>query len=108
MWVSTPWRPSQDSKTAGCPDIEGTHQVMKEAIGEAVKVADAKGIKLPFPDPVEKGSGSMSRHCRQYCVHAAGCMAQRATEIRFINGAIVSEGQRLNIETPVNFTLSSG
>jgi 2-dehydropantoate 2-reductase len=34
-------------------------------------------------------------------------LAQRATEIGFINGAIVREGRRLGIPTPVNLTLNS-
>jgi 2-dehydropantoate 2-reductase len=93
-------------KNGRLPDIKGTHQVMKEAVGEAVKVADLKGIHLPFPDPVEK----VLEVCRGTADNIASMLqdvlAQRATEIRFINGAIVAEGQRLGIETPVNFTLS--
>jgi len=80
--------------------------VMKEAILEAVRVADVKGIKLPFSDPIER----VLEVCRGTADNIASMLqdvlAQRATEIRFINGAIVSEGRRLGIPTPVNFTLS--
>jgi len=93
-------------KNGRLPNIEGTRQVMKEAVGEAVTVANAKGITLPFPDPVEK----VLEVCRGTADNIASMLqdvlAQRATEIRFINGAIVAEGQRLGIEAPVNFTLS--
>ncbi|MBW2708221.1 MAG: 2-dehydropantoate 2-reductase [Deltaproteobacteria bacterium] len=93
-------------KNGQLPDIDGTRQVMKEAILEAVRVADAKGIKLPFPDPIER----VLEVCRGTADNIASMLqdvlAQRATEIRFINGAIVSEGRRLGIPTPVNFTLS--
>ncbi len=93
-------------KNGRLPDIKGTHQVMKKAVGEAVKVAHQKGIHLPFPDPVEK----VLEVCRGTADNIASMLqdvlAQRATEIRFINGAIVAEGQRLGIEAPVNFTLS--
>ena len=93
-------------KNGRLPNIDGTHQVMKEAILEAVRVADAKGIKLPFPDPIER----VLEVCRGTADNIASMLqdvlAQRATEIRFINGAIVSEGRRLGIPTPVNFTLS--
>ncbi len=93
-------------KNGRLPNIEGTHQVMKEAVGEAVKVAHLKGINLPFPDPVEK----VLVVCRGTADNIASMLqdvlARRATEIRFINGAIVAEAQRLGIQAPVNFTLS--
>jgi len=93
-------------KNGRLPNIEGTRQVMEEAIGEAVRVAGAKGIQLPFPDPVER----VLEVCRGTADNIASMLqdvlAQRVTEIRFINGAIVSEGERLGIPTPVNFTLS--
>ncbi len=93
-------------KNGRLPNIDGTRQVMKEAILEAVRVADAKGIKLPYPDPIER----VLVVCRGTADNIASMLqdvlAQRTTEIRFINGAIVSEGRRLGIPTPVNFTLS--
>ena len=93
-------------KNGRLPNIDGTRQAMKEAILEAVRVADAKGIKLPYPDPIER----VLVVCRGTADNIASMLqdvlAQRTTEIRFINGAIVSEGRRLGIPTPVNFTLS--
>ena len=93
-------------KNGRLPDIDGTRQVMKEAVLEAVRIADVKGIKLPYPDPIER----VLEVCRGTADNIASMLqdvlAQRATEIRFINGAIVSEGRRLGIPTPVNFTLS--
>ncbi len=93
-------------KNGRLPGIEGTRQVMEEAILEAVRVADAKGIRLPFPNPVER----VLEVCRGTADNIASMLqdvlAQRVTEIRFINGAIVSEGRKLGIPTPVNFTLS--
>lgn len=93
-------------KNGRLPKIEGTRQVMKKAIDEAVRVADLKGIKLPFPDPMER----VLEVCRGTADNIASMlqdvMAERATEIQFINGAIVAEGQRLGIPTPINFTLS--
>lgn len=93
-------------KNGRLPDIDGTRQVMKEAVLEAVRIADVKGIKLPYPDPIER----VLTVCRGTADNIASMLqdvlAQRATEIRFINGAIVSEGRSLGIPTPVNFTLS--
>jgi 2-dehydropantoate 2-reductase len=34
-------------------------------------------------------------------------LAQRETEVDFINGAIVREGERLGIDTPVNRTITN-
>ena len=93
-------------KNGRLPEIEGTRHVMQRAIDEAVHVADLKGIKLPFPDPMKR----VLEVCRGTADNIASMlqdvMAERATEIQFINGAIVAEGERLGIPTPVNFTLS--
>ena len=93
-------------KNGRLPEIEGTRHVMKKAIDEAVRVADLKGIQLPFPDPMKR----VLEVCRGTADNIASMlqdvMAERATEIQFINGAIVTEGESLGIPTPVNFTLS--
>ncbi|EFK06011.1 2-dehydropantoate 2-reductase [delta proteobacterium NaphS2] len=93
-------------KNGRLPEIAGTRQVMKKAIDEAVRVADLKGIRLPFPDPMKR----VLEVCRGTADNIASMlqdvMAERATEIQFINGAIVTEGESLGIPTPVNFTLS--
>ena len=93
-------------KNGRLPDVDGTRHIMKAAVLEAVRVADAKGIKLPFPDPIER----VLEVCRSTADNIASMLqdvlAKRATEIRFINGAIVSEGRNLGIPTPANFTLS--
>jgi 2-dehydropantoate 2-reductase len=34
-------------------------------------------------------------------------LAQRETEVDFINGAIVREGEKLGIDTPVNRTITN-
>ena len=93
-------------KNGRLPHIDGTHQVMKEAIGEAVRVADALGIQPPYPDPIKRVQEVCAGTADNIASMLQDVLAKRATEIRFINGAIVREGQRLNIPTPVNFTLS--
>lgn len=79
-------------------------QLMDAAVKEAHAVAEKKGIQLSF-DPVS--------HTREVCAHTAAnrssmlqdILNHRKTEIEMINGAIVSEGINLGIETPVNSTL---
>ncbi|MEE9420477.1 MAG: 2-dehydropantoate 2-reductase [Desulfatiglandaceae bacterium] len=89
------------------PEIEGTRSVMEEAVNEAVAVAVAKGVKLPYPDPLER----VLEVCRATSENIASMLQdilnQRVTEVEFINGAIVREAKALGISTPVNRTLTS-
>jgi 2-dehydropantoate 2-reductase len=92
-------------KNGRLPQLGGTHAIMEKAVQEAVSVAQAKGIHLPYPDPLSR--------VVDVCHHTAGNIAsmlqdvlsQKTTEIDFINGAIVREGERMGIPTPVNKTL---
>jgi len=93
-------------KNGRLAEINGTKAVMEKAVQEAVAVANAKNIDLPYPDPQER--------VREVCRATAGNIAsmlqdvlqKRITEVGFINGAIVREGEALGIHTPVNYTLT--
>ena len=89
------------------PEIEGTRRVMEEAVGEAVAVAEAKEVNLPYPDPIER----VLEVCRATSGNIASMLQdilnQRITEVDFINGAIVREATALGIAAPVNRTLTS-
>jgi 2-dehydropantoate 2-reductase len=71
-------------------------------VGEALAVAQARGVTLPFDDPLA--------HAEEICrVSAANhsSMLQdvergRPTEIDSINGVIAAEGRRLGVPTPAN------
>lgn len=93
-------------KNGRLPDVGGTMAVMEEAVREAVMVAEAKGIALPYPDPL----GRVVEVCRATAGNIASMlqdvMKQGITEVAFINGAIVREGDALSIPTPVNHTLT--
>ncbi len=93
-------------KNGRLPHISGTRQVMKEAISEAVRVAHKKGIRLPFPDPTERVLEVCEGTAGNIASMLQDVLAQRPTEIRFINGAIVAQGEACGIPTPVNSTLS--
>ncbi len=82
-------------------------ELLEDAVTEGYKVALAKGIKLSFPDPVA--------HTKEVCI-ATGAnkssmlqdvLNHKKTEIEMINGAIVREGEKVNIATPVNKTLTN-
>ena len=93
-------------KNGRLPEIGGTMAVMKGAVREAVEVADAKGIALPYQEPL----GRVVEVCRATAGNIASMLQdvlkQGITEVAFINGAIVREGEVLGIPTPVNHTLS--
>lgn len=86
--------------------ISDTRMIMEEAVNEAVAVAYAKGIHLPYTNPIER----VLQVCRSTAGNIASMLQdvlnQRATEVAFINGAIVREGEALGIPTPVNSTLA--
>ncbi len=89
--------------------LKGKHSLalQRELVAEATEVAAKKGIELMYED--------MSHEVAAICEKTSGninSMLQdvrnkRKTEIDFINGAIVREGERLNVPTPVNRVVSS-
>lgn len=93
-------------KNGRLPEVGGTRMVMEEAVREAAAVARAKGITLPYPDPMER----VLEVCRATAENIASMLQdvlnERMTEVAFINGAIVREGKVLGISTPVNIVLT--
>lgn len=83
-------------KTSECADI------MKEAVSEAVAVADALGVMLPYDDPVAQ----VKKVCEATATNRASMLQDilrgAHTEIGAINGAIVHKAGALGISTPVN------
>ncbi|NJL59034.1 MAG: 2-dehydropantoate 2-reductase [Desulfobacteraceae bacterium] len=81
-------------------------KLMAKAVDEAVKVAEASGITLPWTSPLE--------HVKKVCAATAQNRASmlqdilhnRRTEIGMINRAIVRKGEKLGIAAPFNLFLS--
>jgi len=94
-------------KNGRLPDVEGTRTVMEMAVKEAVRIADARKIRLPYPDPLERVLEVCCATAENVASMLQDVLARRMTEIRAINGAIVREGLKLGIPTPVNLTLTS-
>jgi 2-dehydropantoate 2-reductase len=93
-------------KNGRLPELTGTGLVMEKAVEEAVLVAKAKGIELPYNNPLER----VKDVCRDTAGNIASMLQdvlnKKMTEVDFINGAIVREGESLGIPTPVNHTLT--
>jgi len=86
--------------------IAGTRMIMEEAVREAVEVARARGIRLPYPDPMERVVEVCKGTADNIASMLQDVLKKRTTEVSFINGAIVREGQKSGIPTPVNQTLT--
>jgi len=93
-------------KNGRLAELNGTRLIMENAVKEAVAVAAAKNIQLPYPDPLAR----VMEVCRDTAGNIASMLQdvlkERITEVDFINGAIVREGITLGIPTPVNHTLT--
>src|SRR5512147_2086557 len=88
-------------------ESEETLGLMRAAMLEAAAVAMAKGITLPFPDPVERVKQVATLTATNHSSMLQDVLGQRPTEIDAINGKIVEQGQALGIPTPVNALFTS-
>jgi len=88
------------------PEYEGTKQVLKLAVLEAAKVARRKKISLIFSDPIKKVESVCDATGGNISSMLQDALKKRKTEIDYINGAIVREGENLEIQTPVNRVLT--
>jgi 2-dehydropantoate 2-reductase len=82
-------------------------RIAKLAIAEASAVAQRKGITLLWDDPIaqcrETYLANGEHHLSSMTVDV---LLGRRTEIDAINGAVVDEGQRVGVPTPVNAILT--
>jgi len=94
-------------KNGRLPLIPATRMIMEEAVNEAVAVARAKGIHLPYTDAIERVVLVSQSTAGNIASMLQDVLNQRPTEVAAINGAIVREGEALGISTPVNRTLTN-
>jgi 2-dehydropantoate 2-reductase len=86
-------------------DSIAARALMVEAVAEAAAVAAARGVRLPYDDPaahveaVARATGANRSSMLQDVLRGA------ATEVAAINGAVVREGARLGVPTPLNAAL---
>lgn len=87
--------------------INGTRKIMEDAVMEAVTVAEAKAITLPYEDPLSRVITVCEATKDNVASMLQDVLKERITEVDMINGAIVREGDALGIPTPVNSVLTN-
>jgi len=86
-------------------EFEGTRTIMRQAVSEATRIAKRKRIRLQFDDPLTKVEAVSSATANNISSMLADVLKKKRTEIDFINGVIVRQGQGLGIPVPANSLL---
>jgi len=87
-------------------EFAGTRKILNAAVMEAVKIAKRKRIKLIYDDPLAKVEAVCEATSLNISSMLQDVLKKKRTEIDFINGVIVRQGQELGIPTPVNSVLT--
>jgi 2-dehydropantoate 2-reductase len=77
-------------------------QFLREAVKEAVGVAKKKRIKLSYENCLARVEAVCQATSDNASSMLQDVLNKRKTEVEFLNGVIVREGERLGIKTPVN------
>ncbi len=93
-------------KNGRIPQVSATRELLAAAVEEAVKVAQHKGIRLPYEDPIRRVEAVCMATAENIASMLQDVLNHRLTEVAFINGAIVREAKAAAIPTPVNWTLT--
>jgi 2-dehydropantoate 2-reductase len=86
-------------------DYEGARSIMREAVTEAVKVAKRKRIRLIYDDMLARTESVCEATADNISSMLQDVLNKKKTEIDFLNGVIVRQGESLGIKTPVNALL---
>lgn len=84
-----------------------TEELLELAVMEAAEVAKRKGIKLNHDDPVAYTKKVCELTADNKSSMLQDVSNKRKTEIEVINGAIVKEGEKLGVPTPINKALTN-
>ena len=87
-------------------DFPEIRQVMSDLVREAVSVVGRKGISLTYTDPLEAVFNVAEKTAMNRSSMLQDFDRKKASEIDFINGAIVREAEKLGIPVPVNSTVT--
>jgi len=80
-------------------------ETMNLIVEEAMRVPLKKGIRLPYQKVFEKVEESCQTSRDNISSMLQDILRKKRTEIDFINGAIVSEAEKIGIPTPLNRAL---
>ncbi|MBW1615566.1 MAG: 2-dehydropantoate 2-reductase [Deltaproteobacteria bacterium] len=86
--------------------VPQSFKIVRNAAEEAVKIANALKITLPFDEPLKQVKTVCKKTANNKASMLQDITNQKKTEIEFINGAIVDLGKKLNIPTPYNQILT--
>jgi 2-dehydropantoate 2-reductase len=92
-------------KNGSLLDFEGTRKILRMAVTEGIKVAKRKRIRLIYDDPLAKVEAVCEATQDNVSSMLQDVLRKKRTEIDFINGVIVRQGQELGIPVPVNSLL---
>jgi 2-dehydropantoate 2-reductase len=81
-------------------------ELLRAVVREVTSVAEAKGIALPFSHALER----VEANCRNNATNKMSMLQDvergAPTEIDYINGAVVREGEAVGVPTPINWALT--
>ncbi|MDD5595687.1 MAG: 2-dehydropantoate 2-reductase [Candidatus Omnitrophica bacterium] len=86
-------------------EFDGTRRILREAVSEATRIAKRKRIKLVYDDPLAKAEAVCEATAANISSMLQDVLKKKRTEIDFINGVVVRQGQELGIPVPVNTML---
>ena len=79
--------------------------LMNAAASETAQVAEAQNIQLPYKDPSQQVERVATQTAENESSMLQDVRRSVPTEVDAINGAVVREGDRHGVPTPVNWTL---
>jgi 2-dehydropantoate 2-reductase len=82
--------------------LPAVRHLMDALAGEAAEVAGSLGVTLPAPGPAQIARDVAQRTAQNRSSMLQDVLRGAPTEVDAINGAIVREGERLGVPTPVN------
>ena len=87
-------------------DNDYSRVLMRQIVEEALRISDKKGIKLIYPDMVQAAYDLAEKNATSFNSMAQDFLKGKKTEIDFISGAIVKEGEQVGISAPFNQSMT--
>lgn len=86
-------------------EIPEADALLEAAVLEAARVAQSKGIRIPFPDAVSKVREVARLTAQNISSMRSDVMNRKPTEIDYICGAVVRAAEETGVPAPINQTL---